>query len=59
MWPADKCRFTKDHEWAALDGNIATVGISYYAQDKLGEAVYVDVPDVGTEFDQGGILVCI
>ena len=35
-----------------------TVGISDHAQDSLGEAVFVDMPDVGTRFDQGGTLVC-
>ena len=38
----------------SLEGDIATIGISDHAQDSLGEAVYVDLPDVRTEFSQGG-----
>src|ERR1039457_7095339 len=40
-------RFTREHEWIALDGNIGTVGITDYAQNSLGDIVYVDVPKVG------------
>ena len=39
--------YTKDHEWAHVDENMVTVGITDYAQDSLGEIVYVDLPDVG------------
>ena len=51
---AENCHFAKTHEWVSLEGDIATIGISDHAQDSLGEAVYVDLPDVGTEFSQGG-----
>lgn len=47
------------HEWAKLDGGTATVGISSYAQDKLGEIVFVELPEVGKELskaDQFGVL---
>jgi glycine cleavage system H protein len=40
-------RYTKEHEWIALDGTIGTVGITDYAQNSLGDIVYVDVPKVG------------
>ena len=40
-------RFTKDHEWVRLDGDVATVGISKHAADALGDVVFVDVPEVG------------
>jgi glycine cleavage system H protein len=40
-------RYTKEHEWIALDGKIGTVGITDYAQNSLGDIVYVDVPKVG------------
>jgi glycine cleavage system H protein len=40
-------KYTKDHEWISLDGDIATVGITAYAQDQLGDIVYVDVNTVG------------
>jgi len=40
-------RYTKDHEWVSLDGNIATVGITEFAQSELGDIVYVDINTVG------------
>ncbi|WP_395670655.1 glycine cleavage system protein GcvH [Phenylobacterium sp.] len=40
-------RFTKDHEWVRLEGDVATVGITTYAADQLGDVVFVEVPDVG------------
>ncbi|WP_417517446.1 glycine cleavage system protein GcvH [Minwuia sp.] len=46
-------RFTKDHEWIVLDGDEATVGISEYAQDQLGDVVYVELPDPGTKLTRG------
>jgi len=46
-------RYTKDHEWVRLDGEIAVVGISDYAQKQLGDVVYVELPAVGKSFAQG------
>jgi glycine cleavage system H protein len=40
-------RFTRDHEWVRLDGGIATVGITEFAQKQLGDVVYVELPEVG------------
>lgn len=40
-------RYTREHEWIALDGNIGTIGITDYAQNSLGDIVYVDVPKLG------------
>ena len=40
-------RYTKDHEWVSVDGNLATVGITEYAQDQLGDIVFVELPEVG------------
>ena len=40
-------RYTKEHEWISLDGKIGTIGITDYAQNSLGDIVYVDVPKVG------------
>jgi glycine cleavage system H protein len=40
-------QFTQDHEWVEVDGEIATVGITRYAAEKLGDVVYVDLPKVG------------
>lgn len=43
-------KYTKDHEWLRLDGDVATVGITPFAQEKLGDLVYVELPSVGTRF---------
>jgi glycine cleavage system H protein len=40
-------RYTKDHEWVSVDGNVATVGITHYAQDQLGDIDFVDIDTVG------------
>ncbi len=42
--------YTKDHEWAKVDGDTAMVGITFYAQEQLGEIVFVELPKVGKEF---------
>ena len=49
----DDRRYAESHEWVKLDGDIATVGISDYAQHALGNIVYVDMPEVGDEVSQG------
>ena len=46
-------RFTKDHEWVRLDGNLAVVGITDYAQSQLGDVVYVELPEIGRRVEQG------
>ena len=46
-------RFTKDHEWVRLDGELATVGISDYAQSQLGDVVYVELPAIGRQLERG------
>ena len=46
-------KFTKDHEWVSLDGDIATVGISKHAADALGDVVFVEVPEVGKTVAKG------
>jgi glycine cleavage system H protein len=43
----ENLRYTKDHEWVSLEGSIATVGITDFAQRELGDIVYVDIPSVG------------
>jgi glycine cleavage system H protein len=45
-------RYTRDHEWLRLDGEEATVGITAYAADQLGDIVFVELPDAGRELDQ-------
>jgi glycine cleavage system H protein len=47
-------RYTKDHEWIRLDGDVATVGITEHAQNALGDIVYVELPEIGRKVDQGG-----
>jgi glycine cleavage system H protein len=47
-------RYTKDHEWIELDGDVATVGISLYAQEQLGDVVYVELPEIGRKVEKGG-----
>jgi glycine cleavage system H protein len=46
-------QYTKTHEWIRIEGDNATVGISDYAQDSLGDVVYVELPDVGASYDAG------
>lgn len=51
MYP-DDLKYSKDHEWVRMDGNIAQIGVTVFAQDSLGDIVFVDLPDVGTEIGQ-------
>ena len=51
--PEDR-RYTKEHEWALLDGGRVRIGITDYAQDALGDVVFVQLPAVGTVVDAGG-----
>lgn len=50
--PADR-RYTKEHEWVKLDGDVATVGITEFAQAELGDVTYIEVPEVGNALGQG------
>ncbi len=52
MYPAD-LKYDKEHEWLRADGDVATIGITDFAQDQLGEVVYVDLPAVGDEVAAG------
>lgn len=45
----DNLHYTKDHEWVRLEGNVATVGITDFAQSELGDIVYVDIESIGSE----------
>lgn len=45
-------RYTKDHEWAKIDGDVVTVGISDYAQDALGDIVFIELPKVGAALEK-------
>ena len=52
MYPSD-LKYTKDHEWVRIDGATGTVGITHFAQQQLGDVVYVDLPEVGTTLTVG------
>ncbi len=47
-------KYTEDHEWLKLEGDVATVGITEYATVQLGDLVFVELPEVGTEVTKGG-----
>jgi glycine cleavage system H protein len=49
----DNLRYTAQHEWLAIDGHIATVGITQYAADALGDVVYVELPAIGSHIRAG------
>ncbi len=49
-------RYTKDHEWVSLEGNIATIGITNFAQGELGDIVYVEVETIGQALEAGTVF---
>jgi glycine cleavage system H protein len=55
MYPED-FRYTKEHEWVKVEGGAGTVGITEHAQKELGDIVYVDLPKVGAQVEQGKSL---
>ena len=52
-------RYSKDHEWVKIDGDTATVGITHYAQEQLGDVVFVELPEVGKKVEQGKELATV
>ena len=52
-------RFTKDHEWVRLDGEVAVVGITEHAQEALGDVVFVDLPEAGREVAEGEAIAVV
>lgn len=52
MYPSD-LKYTKDHEWVRIEGDTGAVGITHFAQQQLGDVVYVDLPEVGTTLTVG------
>ena len=52
-------KFTKDHEWLRVDGDIATVGITAHAQEQLGDLVFVELPAPGMTFAQGNAAAVV
>ena len=55
----NELKYTADHEWACLDQDIVTIGITNFAQDQLGELVYVELPETGIEVNVGQEVVVI
>ena len=53
MVPTD-LRYTKEHEWIRVEGDVATIGVTQYAADQLGDVVFVDLPEAGRSLDQFG-----
>ena len=51
--------FSKDHEWIEVDGDVATIGISEFAADELGDVVFVELPEVGTTLSSGVKLAVV
>ena len=56
MTVPDELMYNRSHEWVRADGDAVVVGITHYAQDQLGEVVYVELPEVGTGVDAGDEL---
>ena len=46
-------KYTKDHEWIDIEGDVARIGITNYAQEQLGDVVFVELPEAGRQFQQG------
>lgn len=55
MYPTDR-RYSKEHEWVAVDGETARLGITEFAQHELGDIVYVELPEAGREVQAGDVL---
>jgi glycine cleavage system H protein len=56
MTDLDSLSYTAEHEWVKVDGTVATIGITAYAAAQLGDIVYLDLPDVGTELSGGAVV---
>jgi len=52
-------RYTKEHEWVLVDGDVATVGISNFAQEQLGDVVFVELPEVGAAVSQNDDIAVV
>jgi glycine cleavage system H protein len=53
--PADR-RYTRTHEWVSLDGDVATIGVTDFAQSELGDITYLDLPEIGTTITENAAL---
>ncbi len=52
-------KFSEDHEWVRVEGDVGTIGITVFAQQQLGDVVYVEVPEVGTGVEKGGEVAVV
>ena len=52
-------KFTRDHEWIRMENGIATVGITPFAQEKLGDLVFVELPNIGAKLDKGAVAATV
>lgn len=52
-------KFTEDHEWVRVEGDVAVIGITDHAQDQLGDLVFIELPEVGAEFEKGAEMATI
>ncbi|MGF1544821.1 MAG: glycine cleavage system protein GcvH [Parvularculaceae bacterium] len=52
-------KYTKDHEWVRLDGDVAVIGITAHAAEQLGDVVFVELPEVGKSFDQNADMAVV
>ena len=57
--PAADLGYTAEHEWVAVDGDVATVGITSYAAEKLGDVVFVELPEAGRKVGAGGEIAVV
>ncbi|MFN3698862.1 MAG: glycine cleavage system protein GcvH [Dictyoglomus sp.] len=58
MYPEDR-KYSKEHEWIKIEGNIGIIGITHYAQEELGDIVHIDLPELGKEVKQKEVLAVI
>ncbi len=52
-------KFTKDHEWLRVEGDVGTVGITQHAQEQLGELVFIELPEIGKKLERGAVAAVI
>ena len=52
-------KYTQDHEWVRVEGNVVTIGVTDFAQGELGDVVFVELPETGSEFSQGDTVVLL
>lgn len=55
----ENLKYTKEHEWVLTEGETATIGITDFAQESLGDLVYVELPEIGASFEKGADMVIV